>query len=106
MAELSFNLRGYIFQNGIEVLRRSAQTGLTALSNEDDKLDQQLKAYRQSGKFEGEHDDEGFIFWERDGILEHGIASANEAAAELRKAFAIAAYHFWERMVRSWSIQE
>ena len=105
MAELP-DFRGYWFQRGIEMLRRSVQTGLAALNSEKDLLEQQLEAYRQGGKFEGECDEDGSILWERDMFLECETASVNEASAELRRAFAIAAYHFWERSVQSRSIQE
>lgn len=105
MAKLP-DFRGYWFQRGIEVLRRSVQTGLVALDSEKDTLEQQLESYRQSGKFEGERDEDGSILWEQDMFFEHEIASVNEASAELRKAFAIAAYHFWERSVQSWIAHE
>src|SRR4051812_32173864 len=102
MAKLHFNVHGFEFQSGIDVLRKSAQAGLSALSDEIKALEQQLEDYRRIGEFDGEHDEDGVVIWERDEFLEHAVGLAREALMELRKAFAIAALHHWERSVQRW----
>lgn len=106
MAELPFNFLGYEFQSGLDVLRKSAQTGLAALSGKINALERQLQDYRRIGEFEGERDEEGHVLWERDDALDHEIAFADDARMELRKAFAIAIFHHWERSVQRWIAQE
>jgi hypothetical protein len=101
-----FDARGYEFQSALEAIRRSAQAGLAALSREINLLEQQLEDYYRAGNFEGERDENGYVIWERDDILNHEIAFAQEALMELRKAFAIAAFHHWERSVQRWITQE
>ena len=102
----SFDVLGYEFQSGLDVLRKSAQAGLAALSREINALEQQLQDYRRVGEFEGERDEEGHVVWERDDVLNHEIAFADEACVELRKAFAIASLHHWERSVQRWIAQK
>lgn len=85
------------------MLRKSAQTGLTALSSEVKGLEQKLKDYHQSDEVEGEYDEDGQLLWDQGTVLEHEISFANNASMELRKAFAIAAYHYWERSVQRWT---
>jgi hypothetical protein len=99
---LRFDPRGFEFQSGIDALQRSAEAGLSALSAEIKQLNQELRDYRQSGKFEGERDDDGVVIWDREDILDHEIDLVREAQMELRKAFAIAAFHQWERSVQRW----
>lgn len=102
MAKLPFDFSGYEFQRNLDVLRKSSQTGLAALSREINALQQQLEDYHRAGKFEGERDENGDLLWERDRVLNYEISVANDALVELRKAFAVAAYHHWERSVQQW----
>jgi hypothetical protein len=109
MVELPFavDLRVFEFQSALDLLRKSAQTGLAALRREINALGQQIEDYRRGGEFDGERDEEGSVLWERDDIISYEIDFGNKALLELRKAFAIAAYHHWERSVqRRWIAQE
>jgi hypothetical protein len=102
MAKFPFNLQGYEFQGALDVLRKSSQAGLAALKHETIVLEQQLTDYLRVGEFEGERDEEGHVLWEQDQILNIKITDAYDAQMELRKAFAITAYHHWERSVQRW----
>lgn len=102
----TFNVRGCQFQSALDVLRKSAQTGSTALGSEIKELEQQLEDYRQSGEFEGERDEEGYVISDRADEFDYQLDFVLEASMELRKAFAIAAYHHWERSVRQWIVEE
>jgi hypothetical protein len=101
-----FDLRGYEFQIAVDALRKSAETGSDALRGEIRVLEQQLEDYRRVGEFEGERDEEGNVLWDQDNVLRLNISLAYEALMELRKAFAIAAYHIWERSVQRWHEHE
>jgi hypothetical protein len=101
-----FDARGYAFQSVLAATKKSAQAGLTALSHEINALEYQLDEYRRVCKFEGEQDEEGYVIWELGDLLNHEIISAPEGLTELRKAFAIAAFHLWERAVQQWITQE
>jgi len=90
----------------VDVLRKSAEAGMAALSNEIRTLERQLEEYRQNDEFDGERDEDGHVLWDRDELLSHEISLAQEALIELRKAFAIAAYHHWERSVQLWIAQK
>jgi hypothetical protein len=101
----TFNAEGYDFQSSLDVLRKSAQTGLNALNQEIAFIQLQLEHYLRLGKFEGERDEHGNVLWDRDDILEHKIVFARDAMMELRKAFAIICFHHWERSVQRWTAQ-
>jgi hypothetical protein len=91
-----------VFQDSLNVLRKAAKTGLAALYYEIDALRQQLEDYHLKGVFEGEEDEFGNLVWSRDQHLERNIEDTYNSLMELRKTFAIAAYHYWERSVLEW----
>ena len=103
MARLNFSPRGYAFQSGIDVLRKSAGAGLAALRTETSELRLKLEAYRKAGAFVAERDDEGHIIWDEEDRLQLEIKIGEEAMMELRKAFVVATYHHWERSVLRWA---
>ena len=105
MARFPFDVRGYQYQSDVDVLRKSAESGLAALAHEVRALEQQLEDYRRIGEFDGDRDEDGVVLWDRADLLSHEIAFACGALMELRKAFAIAAYHHWERSVQLWIVQ-
>jgi hypothetical protein len=102
---MPFDVRGYQYQSDVDVLRKSAESGLAALAHEVRALEQQLEEYRRIGEFDGDRNEDGVVLWDREDLLSHEIAFACGALMELRKAFAIAAYHHWERSVQLWIVQ-
>lgn len=103
MAALSFDLRGYIFQSGLDVLRAGFASASRALADDLARIDADLVTYEQSGVFEGERDEEGYLLWDREQLLNIDREMALEAQGDLRKAFALSAYHYWERSARRWT---
>lgn len=104
MAKLNFNLAGFSFQHGLKVLGASFQAALPGLTAGVADANAALKAYEAAGVFIGERDEEtGDIYWDQRQVLEFEIEMAEIARQEMRKAYAIAAYHHWERNVRIWA---
>lgn len=67
-----------------------------------------ITAYEQSlangGEWIGERDEEeGSVIWDHEDILRMNAEEADAALQDLRKAFAISAYHAWERSARGWT---
>lgn len=107
MVKLNFNLAGFSFQHGLTILKTSLQAALPGLAEGVAKADAALKAYEAAGVFIGERDDEtGDIYWDQSQVLGFELEMAEIARQELRKAYAIAAYHHWERSVRVWTGKE
>jgi hypothetical protein len=50
----------------------------------------------------GEMED-GYILWDQSQVHEMKVETAEEAVQDVRKAFAISAYHHWERYARRWT---
>jgi hypothetical protein len=82
------------------------EAGLVALNREISVLKEQLEDYGRRGEFEGERDEDGNVIWERGDILACEIAFACDALMELRKVFAIGAFHTWERSAQRWVAQD
>jgi hypothetical protein len=107
MVSLAWNYQGYVFQEGVHVLRAAYRSAADALHEEWERARENAVAYRdgvESGRTEwiGERED-GHVLWDQEQILEMEIESKFEGQGALRKAFALAAYHHWERGARSWT---
>ena len=78
---------------------RDVACGRTAAN----RLDRYQQNLEQGGKWIGESDDDGLVIWDQSQILDYEIDVVTEAAQDLRKAFALALYHHWERSARGGS---
>lgn len=101
----SISMRGLTYQSGLDAIRLAAHTAQGGLLTEIARKRQELDAYAASSEFIGERED-GHILWELDQVLEMDIARLEEALPDLRRAFALAAYHYWETSVYRWHHQE
>ncbi|QKN14340.1 hypothetical protein HR059_07630 [Sinorhizobium meliloti WSM1022] len=107
MAPLPFNLLGSIFESGIDALRESFISASQGLQQKVDEAAKAVEDYQtdlaNDGEWIGERDpDEGHVIWDQEQVLEFEIDAAREAHGELRKAYAVAAYHYWERSMRKY----
>jgi hypothetical protein len=106
VAQLNFNLLGYSFQQGLEVLRKSFSAAVEGLQALDDRAQATILAYdahvAAGGARIGAWSEEGEREWEQDQILAYEAEIAQDAAQDLMNAFAIALYHHWERWARVW----
>ena len=106
MVKLTFNMRGYAYQEGIRILRTAYQAAETVLSGEIERAKDEAFGYQQSLEqglpWEGERDEDGHILWDKQTVLDYQVADAEAATQEFRKAFAITIYHTWERSAQQW----
>lgn len=105
MAPLPFNMLGYVFESGVDSLRESFMAASAGVKQQVGKAEKSLEEYKtdleNGGKWIGERED-GHIIWDQEQVLEYEIDAAQEAYGELRKAFCIAGYHYWERSIRKY----
>lgn len=104
MVPINFNMVGYDFSRGVRVLKEGYASAILALEQKSDALGTQLLEYREhlahGGEPDEERDDEGFLLWDRERLLEMDLEVCSAGLGEVRKAFVIALYHHWERAVR------
>ncbi len=107
MVKLPFDLQGYAFQGGLDVLRASFQCAARALAGVAEQTKNEAIGYQNAvdrgGEWIGEQDEDGNVLWDQASVLEMRVEAAEEALMVLRKAFVIALYHYWERSVRLWT---
>lgn len=107
MVALVFNAYGYVFQSGLDTLIRSYASAVAALEGDVERAKDDAYGYQQAleegTEFIGERDEEGHILWSREDELNHTHQMAEDALRTLRRAFAISAYHQWERAARTWT---
>lgn len=102
---LSFNLQGYLHQHGIDRLADGFKLASKGMYDEIENLRKELTAYQDNvahgGERIGEWDSEdGHTLWEQDQIYEVDIDNAEASLSDLRKAYVLAIYHYWERSTR------
>lgn len=103
MVELVFNMQGYMFEAGTKVLRQSYSFARDALATQVENVMAEVLAYQKSGEFIGERDEEGFIITSLEDQLDYEHQLAEDALRALRRSYAIALYHHWERGSRLWT---
>lgn len=103
MAPFKFSVLGYEFQRDIKVIREGYDASIEALERRFSDIEGNLKRYREmiaaGGEPIGEWED-GHTLWEEETVLEMDKESCANSISEVRKAFAVALYHHWERAVR------
>lgn len=103
MPKLTFDLRGYAFNEGLNVLWEGYVSASRALIADVERVKAEAASYEASDEFIGERDDEGNILWEQDSLLAMQQETAEEALMALRKAYVLVLYHHWERAVRAYT---
>ena len=106
MVYLGAILRGYHFERGISALEKGYIAARDSLDNEIKRVDAEAEAYEKSlsegGEWIGETDEDGRTLWDQSQVYEQEISEIYLASSEVRKAFIIALYHFWEDSVARW----
>lgn len=100
MAKLNFNLRGFMYESGIDCLRDSFAAAAKGIQ---DQMREESDAWdSRSGDYgdEPQYAEDGSTLFDPGDIYSYKIEALEEAYAELRKAFAITIYHYWERRIR------
>ncbi|MGE5565888.1 MAG: hypothetical protein ACM3YN_07025 [Parcubacteria group bacterium] len=105
--KFTFNWFGYAYQEGLRVILQSYLSASEAVTLDVERAKDEAFAYQegvaQGGEWIGERDGEGVVIWDHQDILDMRVQSAEAAAMALRKAFALAFYHHWERSARGWT---
>jgi hypothetical protein len=105
MAKLNFNVHGYRFEKAINDLRTGFLSAVKALEGEVEGAKKDAAGYQQSlgqgGAWIGEIDEDGYVLWDHESVLEMRIEAREEALMALRKVFVITFYHYWERSIRA-----
>lgn len=96
-----YNRRGQVYQSGLAAIRLAAETAEASLRAELTRKHQALAAYNAAPEIIAEYED-GVMVWHLDRVLWTDIERLTEALHELRRAFALSAYHYWETSVYRW----
>lgn len=91
-------MRGLSYQTGLDAIQLAADTAQNSIDDEATRKQLELDAYNATPEFVGERED-GHTLWELDQVLEMDIERLGEALPELRRAFVLSAYHYWETSV-------
>ena len=106
MAKFLFNAHGYAYQDSIRILRITYEAAEAALADEIDRAKDDAFVYQQSleqgAEPEEERDEDGYLLWDKQTLLDFKVTDTEAAAQEFRKAFAITIYHTWERAAQRW----
>ncbi|MFT8371404.1 MAG: hypothetical protein ABF641_10090 [Acetobacter sp.] len=100
----TFNYDGHEYQTGINSIERAARAGITALQDQINNNALLLEDPQNIG-FHEEVDENGIIIHSEASEFERNLSLYADAQSDLRKAFVLAAYHFWERSVIRWSLR-
>lgn len=109
LAPLNFNFHGYDYERGITVLSEGLSAATEALEDKRASAEIAWKIYEDgvmSGELaeEEERDEEtGSLLWSKSLAFEYDIKLIDEGIDALRKAFVVALYHHWERIVCQWT---
>lgn len=107
MVAFNFDPRAVFFHSGLDTIEQGYRAAIRGITQEIDR--KKAAAYDYSRHIETggepveERDDEGRLIWSNDDLLEATIHTAEDALMSLRKAYAIALYHYWERSALHWT---
>jgi len=106
MVKLGPYFRSYQFEHGLEMLEKGYTAARDSLHDEIERTTVEAAAYEEAlangGEWIGEYDEDGRILWEQSQMYEARINDVHSALFEVRKAFVIALYHYWEDSVANW----
>lgn len=100
-SHLKINYDGILYQSGLDAIELAAKEGEFGIRKALSENREELRLYYQRGEFIGEREDE-HILWEQDQYLEVVYNQLSDALFELRGAFMITAYHYWEKSAQKW----
>lgn len=102
MAKLDFSMRGFIYESGLDCLRDSFTAAVEGIQV---KLQEESEAWdSETGDYaiEPQFAENGSVVFDPGDVYSYKVEALEDAHVELRKAFAIAIYHFWERKMRTY----
>ncbi|TAY66481.1 hypothetical protein [Rhizobium leguminosarum] len=106
MVKLAPYFRSYKFEHGLRMLEKGYIAARDSLNEEIERIERDSAAYDlavvNGADLIAEYDEDGHRLWEQSQVYEAQINDVHSALFEVRKAFAIALYHFWEDSVAGW----
>lgn len=106
MVNLATYFRKYQFEHGLRMLEKGYIAARDSLKAELTSIEREAEAYdlaiSNGAEPTAEYDEDGYRLWEQSQVYEVQIADVHSALFEVRKAFVIALYHFWEDSVANW----
>ncbi|MBN7807084.1 hypothetical protein JZX86_17160 [Agrobacterium rosae] len=99
MVDLTPYIIGFQYNHGVKLLEKVYAAARSSLQSEIHRVESEAAAYHDAlsngGEWKGEVED-GHILWEQSQVYELEINDVHYALFEVRKAFTIALYHYWE----------
>ncbi|MEG8053137.1 hypothetical protein QP185_07570 [Sphingomonas aerolata] len=107
MVALNFNAHALAFEPGLDTIEQGYEAAVSGITQEINRKKAAFYDYSRhienGGEPTGERDDDGVLIWSQDQLLQGTIFVAEEALMSLRKAYAVAIYHHWERSALQWT---
>lgn len=110
MARLKFNVAGYVFEMGLDQLRRAYDKTMAALEDERRRLELDFCDFR-AAEAAGEaasvdYDASGEPLYRREQLHEMLLENAEAALHIGRNAYVVALHHHWEKRCKAWMEEE
>lgn len=107
MVAMNFDPRGAFFHSGLDTIQDGYRAAIRGIQQEIDRKKGALYDYNRhvadGGEPTDERDEDGRLIWSQEELLEATINVAENALMSLRKAYAVAIYHYWERSALQWT---
>lgn len=100
MAKLNFSMRGFIYESGIDCLRDSFTAAVQGIQDQIREESEDWRSCKGDYEEQPQYAEDGSTTFDPDDVYRYKMEALEDAHAELRKAFAIAIYHYWERKIR------
>ncbi len=100
--KLNFSVHGWMYESGIDCLRDSFTAAAKGIQDKRREETEAWEALVQSEDYRDqlEFAEDGSTLFDPADVYNYKMETLEEAYAELRKAFAMAIYHYWERKIR------
>lgn len=107
MVKLTWNVLGWIYQDGIRSLRETFEAALEGINERMQSAYREIDEYdasvRAGAPPQTEIDENGVVIDDYRDVLIYKTITAEETKSALNKALAIALFHHWERAARGWT---
>jgi hypothetical protein len=106
MVRLPFNMHGYIFQKGLNDIRRAYDETIMALESHRAKLVGDFSDFERAVSTgeadEWEYDEHGEALYSRERMHKILIEDSASTIAIAREAYVVILHHYWEKRCKEW----
>lgn len=107
MVVLNFCPHGIFFESGLGMIQEGYAAAVSGITQDINRKKAAFYDYSRHVENGGlpteERNDDGYLIWSQDDELKAAIEIAEDTLSALRKAYAIAIYHHWERSAHQWT---